>query len=198
MSKIEVASLEGLFDEKAEALLMNIRDRRLCVKHNWVNASLCWEKDNRSISLENTSPQFPPAWGGGYGGIRYCRKCKEIDCIHYWDEEYVYVIKHNSYVADTYSVAHCKFCQRRILRSSSRSYSPNSKAFDIIDQAAIALGRPSISSQFPAGHYGSGFYCELPAAVSLIIDRDGVEAARAYALQVFGPEGCQGAMDMVR
>jgi len=45
--KVVVVSIDNLYDEKAEAVSMKINDRRMCTKHNFINASLRWE--NQSV-----------------------------------------------------------------------------------------------------------------------------------------------------
>lgn len=185
----EVASLDGCFDERAEAVIMNISHRQPCVgMHRWINASLSWSKGNRAIALEAGEGPYTAAWGGGYGGIRYCRRCKRIDCIHWWDSEVVYSIKHHAYLSDKYVIAHCRFCDLRILRFSTRSVRASSEAATIIDEAALAQGRRPVSE----GMYGSWYSGELSAAVSVILEEQGTEAARAYVAGIGTAQGGAG------
>jgi len=89
------------WDEVSKAESHNISDRKLCLTHEWINASLRFEKvfDNGhsvSVSIEERhdmvhrsslgDEHFGRKWGGGYGGIRFCCNCKLIDCIHFWEE----------------------------------------------------------------------------------------------------------------
>lgn len=91
MNRIELYGKIYEWDEQAEAVTMNIRDRKTCFSHDWVNGSLHFEVGELGhggayISLESDAkPNFNPEWGRSYGGIRYCRKCKQIDCIHLWE-----------------------------------------------------------------------------------------------------------------
>lgn len=88
------------WDEEAIAENHNIRNKRFCFKHDWINASLRFEittpktSTNESgcyyISLECWGHETPfpvSGWGFGYGGIRFCKNCKDIDCIHLWEPE---------------------------------------------------------------------------------------------------------------
>ena len=77
--------IKNHYDENSEAVLMNINDRKFCFKHDFINASLYWEskRDEKnsycSIHFESKAREnFNPEWGTGYGGIRYCKKCKHI------------------------------------------------------------------------------------------------------------------------
>ena len=80
------------WDEESAATLYNITDVKYCLFHNFVNASLHFgkttEEGEYSISLQaDRKPNFNPEWGTGYGGIRFCTRCKKIDCIHLWEDQ---------------------------------------------------------------------------------------------------------------
>lgn len=91
--KIELYGKTYEWDEKSLAETHDISNRKVClVKHDFINASLHWSKKVKNgeyhISLENDrkDENFGPPWGK-HGGIRFCKKCKHIDCIHIWEEE---------------------------------------------------------------------------------------------------------------
>mgnify|MGYP001575274607 CR=1 FL=1 len=120
-----VPSIEGLYDEKAEAVLYSINNRVMCFNHAWVNASLHWESTKKTdgsyfcIDFQSEKSRFnSPEWGFGYGGIRFCKKCKFISCIHLWEKEetYTYTVKHDKYHHTEYVVTQCRICSRRILQ----------------------------------------------------------------------------------
>lgn len=184
---IVVSSIDGLYDEKAEAILSHINDRKKCVwKHDLVNASLYWgsKKDDKgsyfSINLESPKSQFSCAWGMGYGGIRYCKRCKLIDCIHLWEEELekVYEIEKGKYYSEGYSIKTCRVCERRILCSSWGSAQPSRRAFELLSQAAHELGKD-------LNKYPSGWHVELPIYISEMIDSQGEAVAMDCARRAF-------------
>lgn len=200
-----VNRIEGLYDEKSEAVLMNINARNptlrcLLGKHDFINASLYWSKNkNRSIDIsspgyKNKDGKIYGAFGIGYGGIRYCRQCKTIDCIHYWDEKTEYAVQHGRYFAEVYDVAVCGACNRRVLRGSFGEMKPSPEAWALIEEVARKLGRRSPS---PGSGYGSAWMLEFPVAVSRIIDDQGVKAAELYAESTFLSGDCQSAITAV-
>jgi hypothetical protein len=77
------------WDERSIAVTHNIARRDLCLTHKWINASLYFGKGNIHISIEerHDDEHFGKKWGTGYGGIRFCEKCKLIDCIHFWEDQ---------------------------------------------------------------------------------------------------------------
>lgn len=194
-----VKTIEGLYDEKAEAKLYSINARTLCIgAHRWVNASLHWQGEKRKdgsycdITFESEKNRYGGAeWGFGYGGIRFCSKCKHIDCIHHWEAQIVYRVERSKFYAEMYSVDTCLTCARRILRSSYGSCEPSAEAHSIIVDAAEACGKPVPGL---GGGYGSGWMCEFPVAVSDVLDSQGHDAALRYAISTFMNGDCSDAM----
>jgi len=151
----QVKTIDGLFDEKAENQIYNLYRARpwscLLRPHTFVNASLMWEPPHKgddsyySISLEGEY------WGKGYGGIRFCRRCKKINCIHIWDKykHRAYEISTDKYYSVVYSISTCKICGRRIYLCSSGESKPNPLAFKLIDEVAVALGRRPVNLRMP-------------------------------------------------
>jgi hypothetical protein len=90
--KIELYGKTYEWDEEIKSETHNISTKKLCLVHNFINASLHWSKKVPSgeyhISLQNDEEirRFGPSWGGR-GGIRFCKNCKEIDCIHIWEDD---------------------------------------------------------------------------------------------------------------
>jgi hypothetical protein len=180
-----VETVEGLYDEKAEAKLMHINARKMCFKHKFINASLNWRKGDFekgpywSIAIEerHDDPLFGKAWGIGYGGIRFCVNCKIIDCIHIWGEQKTYRQQVNPYYSIGYNVETCNVCGRRILRGTWGDYTKvKTEAQRLIEEIAQEYGTTT-------SRCGSGFSLELPMTVSLMMDRG--EDARAYVRAVF-------------
>lgn len=196
---ILVSSVNGLYDEKTEAVIMNISDRKRCWKlHDFINASLCWEKKisekkHFSIWIESPKTELLSGWGQGCGGIRYCRKCKLIDCIHLWEEpRKAYEVEEGKYYSVGYSIDTCRVCNRRILRSSWGSCNPNMKALEIISKAASEIGKN-------VQNYPSGWHVELPVYISEILDSQGEEAAMQAARQAFSGSALSDAvMNIIR
>ncbi len=185
ISEVFVQTIEGFYDEKAKAELHNINKRKYCFGHEFINASLHWTSgklDDRgyydiTIEERHDDPHFGNAWGIGYGGIRFCLKCKKIDCIHIWGEKKVYKQQVNPYYLIGYIVDSCKICGRRILRQSWGDYTKVKKeAIELIAEVAKEYGT-SID------RCGSGFSIELPMQVSLIMDQGG--DARVYIQNIF-------------
>jgi hypothetical protein len=80
----------------------------------------------------------------------------------------------------------------------------------LIDEVMAEMGKPSrwIPSDAPwlepglqigsgSQHYGSGYMCELPVAVSQILDQQDEIAARAFIRRQFGRDGCDEATRIV-
>lgn len=127
-----VESIDGLYDEIAEARLMDINKRKFCIRHKWINASLRWEKQLdegfTSINFESEKGMFNREWGKGYGGIRFCSKCKRIDCIHRFKKEDTIEYRiGNMEDYDAFYVEKCEICGRKILTGSCQvlSKTPN-------------------------------------------------------------------------
>ena len=125
---IDVKDFSEFCDEKSVAESHNILDKKFCLKHDWINASLRWEKNGYSVDIESLKDWSGKKWGTGYGAIRFCRKCKKIDCIHYWDIEKTYRIWINSKDYDICVIKHCKRCRRNIAVGGGRVI--NSYAID--------------------------------------------------------------------
>lgn len=198
-----VKTIEGFYDEKAEALSVNIAKRRLCLKHDWVNASLHWskqveiktegEKSSGScyhISIESLAREnFNSEWGIGYGGIRFCKNCKQIDCIHLWEWQKEYWVRENEFCHDSSIIAKCKICERRILKSGVRLYSSSPEAYNLIQRVVKELNIPydnPVSSS-----YGSNFYTLLPMRTAYILKTATEAEAEGYVRSVFISGVCE-------
>ncbi len=189
--RVVITSIDGLYNEKAKPLIMNINDRRLSPKclvgaHTFINASLDWVKENRSISLKSDGIERDGetwyAFGQGYGGMRYCSDCKKIDCIHYWESETSYQIKHSNYESTIYVIGLCRFCELRILRFSCGESSSSPAAQELIKKVAVELGR---RNPWESPGYGSGWVLEFPATVSNLLETKGTDLAEAYVRGCF-------------
>jgi hypothetical protein len=186
-------NIKNYYDEKSEAVIMNINSRKLCFKHNFINASLRWEskhdeKDSYcSINLESEAREnFNPEWGRGYGGIRYCKNCKLIDCIHVFNNTITYKIETDEFSGAEYCISKCSICDRRILRSGCGYSNPSSEAFKLISDVFKEYNRPSPLSRETMMNYGSGYCFELPIHVSRLIRDQGEAAAKNYVTNVIG------------
>lgn len=194
-STIKVSTIDGLYDEKSEALTCNVSGRRdawrcLVSPHKWVNASLHFERENFSINLKCTKSD-PPAWGESYGGIRFCRRCKLIDCIHLWGEEKHYEVESGKFYSTHHEVATCRICLKRILRGGWGQPKPDPEAWEVMNQVCKELGKAPVRAD---GGYGSGWICELPVAISQILDEQGRDSALDYARTIFRSGDCSPAM----
>jgi len=107
---INVDSLEGLYDEEVHSILMETNARKLCFHHHFINAYLHWYKklNNKTIVQSEWGPNKL---------IRYCKRCKYIDCVHHFIDEWVYHIGYEPNYT-MYVVKTCNFCNKRILTSS--------------------------------------------------------------------------------
>jgi len=180
---IDVKSFDGLYDEKCEAVLHNIVSIEHCWKHKFINGSLRFEKAGYFIGLESEAkPNFNPEWGTGYGGIRYCKTCKLIDCIHLWETTSDYRMWLSDFYFKTLRVSLCRICKKRISRGGGSVHQPSIEAWDIISKIAKELGKPVPSID---NGYGSMWLCEFPSGVSQVLKDSGVEAAESYARNAF-------------
>lgn len=199
---VEVQSFDGLYDEQCEAILHNIaksespaeslgwfeRIRRAWRppsfhQHTFVNGSLRFEKNGFSINLQSDETQWAPAWGGGYGGIRYCAACKFIDCIHLFGEPTLYRLPLSDFHYARLEVGTCKICKRRINRGACTVNNPTLESRELIARVATELGKPIPSG--PGSPYGSGWYIELPVQVSQILSRGDVRQAESFVRSCF-------------
>ena len=186
---VEVASIDGLWDEKAEAVSHDIANVKLdwrvpwlLHRHTFINGSLRFERDNYLICLEAPKTELRPAWGGGYGGIRYCINCKLIDCIHLWESTVTYKVVQSKFHYYSYSVSTCGICKRRIQRGASTCNQPSDEAWKLILKVANELGVPAPGI---GSGYGSGWMCEFPVQVSQILDSDSEERAVNFIRNTF-------------
>lgn len=204
-----VTSFDGLWDEQAKAESHNIgnrtnRCRGVFTHHTFINASLCWEVDRsnfkrwpnclhgRETTCVSVDIAGPGPGSGGYGWIRFCVRCKEIDCIHYWKSNTNYVIRHSRWYDTCAQISLCVHCGRRILISSWGSSHADNEAFALIDEVCRKLNRPTVSSQsgigvsvapgllVPQGAYGSAWSIELPVKVSELLATEGRDAAERF------------------
>jgi hypothetical protein len=187
-NKIIVQSFAGLWDEESEARLYNIANRKRCLHHNFVNASLLWEptKSNPkrfSIKLESPKSEFTCEWGVGYGGIRLCSQCKTIDCIHLWDNDKAatYIVQHGPFYEEHRSVDTCRICGRRIARSGCGVSKPSDDSQRIIAEEYMALN----GREFNPWAFGSGWSIEFPVYVSRTLASGGEAAAREAVRRAF-------------
>ena len=190
-----VKSIRGLYDEKSKAVTMHISKRQRCFRHSFINGSLYWESPHEEnadsyfhISVEcpvsqKENPPYIVEWGTGYGGIRYCEKCKLIDCIHLWDEAkfVVYQIDNGPYHHDEYYVETCRVCGRRIRTGGCSVNKPSDVGWRIMAEECKRV----TGQEFSQDRYGSGFSCELPVHVSDICAASGEDAARDAARRAF-------------
>ena len=172
--------IKNHYDENSEAVLMNINDRKFCFKHEFINASLYWESKHDeknsycSIHFESKAREnFNPEWGTGYGGIRYCKKCKHIDCIHVFEDSKTYKVETDEFSGSDYVVDYCGICKRRILRSAGGYSNPSKEAFELAHQV---LKEHNIEMY----NCGSGYFIELPIHVSRVLRDYGEDAAKKY------------------
>ena len=197
--KVIVRSFDGLYDVVAEATMHHINTRKRCLKHNFINASLYWESahdpDDRShwsIDLREQEEGF-----GGTGRIRFCVNCKMISCMHKWeDPTTTYVLEHGKFYQEEIIVGKCARCGLRVMYGGCGVCKPTPDAWNVIDTVAKEMGRRSPSLGHDAG-YGSGWLCELPVAVSQILDAQGEQAAKDYVRGCFDVHSCQDAMNRV-
>ena len=174
---VTIKSVEGLYDEKSEAVIYNINQRKLCLNHDFVNASLQWERRD----AENWwSVSFDDIGEKGYGAFRFCKKCKHIDCVHLWSETIEYEIKTDAYYAVHKVISKCKRCGLRINHGGSGYCTPSTEAQELIDAEFAALGKKPRTNQ----NYPSGWFIDLPINVSRLLDAGGIDAARKYIRQV--------------
>lgn len=172
-------NIEKYYDEESEAVLMNINNRKFCLKHKFINASLQWERNNYSIRLESKARKnFNPEWGTGYGGIRYCKRCKCIDCIHIFEPTKTYCIETNEFSGANFIISRCKICKRRILRGVYGYTGSLIESHKLINDVFQEHGMKSPLSK--ESEYGSGYFIELPLNVSRLLRDCDENAARAY------------------
>jgi hypothetical protein len=193
---IIITSIDGLYDEKNTAELHSINNRKahnfLYREHKWVNASLewrnqeydAWHNDRRPRSEQIDNPSAGTMWAFDLFSdrrcIRFCLRCKQIDCPHLFKESQEYERQFTPYSGQQWLVSTCDICKRRILMGSNGYSRPSNAAFKLMDRVARDLGRnpPGINSG-----YGSGWFIELPACISQVIDAQGeAEAERLVRL----------------
>lgn len=96
------------YDDISHPHLHNISERKFCFgKHKWKNAYLAWMKGDRwQVDIPSSKHNL----------IRFCIRCKLIDCIHYFgkNKDYkVYEVR-NGDKTGFIVVRKCKICGLRI------------------------------------------------------------------------------------
>jgi len=106
------------YDEISHPHLKSISERKFCFgKHKWKNAYLEWrgyDKEKIEWTVDIGSRTVPD---GHRGLIRFCVRCKLIDCIHCFgkDKDYkVYEVR-NGEKTGFIVVRKCKICELRIM-----------------------------------------------------------------------------------
>lgn len=132
---IDIKSLDGLYDENTEHRSYNILKDKICIRHDWVNAFLRWEKDGYSVDfdMEKENNHLRTV-------IRFCRSCFKISCIHYWEKTISYRIWINKLDYDVFHIRHCKRCGRAIYDTGCRvinSYGIDAETGNKIDLSNI-------------------------------------------------------------
>lgn len=115
-----VKSIDGLYDEQDDKIIMHINNRSFCWTHKWVNAELEWRKrlgERREVCIGWESHKPFVKFSFHRYLIRFCRRCKRIDCIHSFDAGQEYRIgTEMCYLG--YHIVTCQFCGKRILLNS--------------------------------------------------------------------------------
>jgi len=184
---VEISNTDGLWAEKAEARTYDINTRSLCLKHDFTNASLHWGKivseDREGKIAEWHMALAGEKWGGGYGGIRFCKRCRHIDCIHSWEDTWTFRLYHHKYFYTEYHVSRCKICQTNILISGCGCYQGTKEASDLIGQIAKEFGY-LYRGDPTRDRFGSYFYTHLPAETARRMD-ESMPDAEQYVREVF-------------
>jgi len=189
-----VESIDGLFDEESAAITRNIRDKKFCIKHKLVNASLYWaDTPNRHVSVEGKD------WGSI---IRYCVNCKWLDCLHHWGEEITYRIYSHKFYYSAWFIKTCKFCEKRIKTGGCGVHDSTVEAFELIAEVAKSYNKEWTGDPAPPAEgckmeptkrcgYGSNWYTILPSTTSRILADEGREMAKLYVQGVFMSGVCE-------
>lgn len=198
---IVVNTIEGLYDERADAVTMNISNRKFCIKHNFINGSLHWEKEvleSRDkekgrgslyhISLEaDAKENFNRDWGKGYGGIRFCRYCKLIDCIHqFTDVEYR--VNKDEFEYTSHIIGTCAICKRLILKGGCTHFESTPESWALIMKVTKEMGIDF--KDYGNSGYGSNYYTILPANTAREM-KISIERAETYIRNVFNKGECR-------
>ena len=154
MEKIQ--TIEGLYDEKAEAVNNRINNRHLCFKHKWINAYLRWQERADGMSYWCIDFNHP---GEKNTLIRYCSRCKKIDCMHRFNKIKTYIKEIDEFYHIEYSVGFCGCCKKRILLHSCGCCHPSETAVRLIEEVAEELNIDFLNC-------GSSYQIELPLEVS--------------------------------
>ena len=117
---IDVSEFRGYYDEETEARIYNILNRKFCLKHQMVNASLQWIKNGYCVDVITEKATKDSTKWGFNGEYRFCKRCKKIDCIHYMDDKRNLRRWINSKDYDVANIQHCKRCNKWIYVSGCR------------------------------------------------------------------------------
>lgn len=130
----EYSDFKKQYDERSYSHLHNIGERKNCwtsfwkkdPEHNWKNAYLQWRRyDAKKVEWTVDIPSDRDRL------IRFCVRCKLIDCIHYWKEKdyKVYEVRHGKrtgYIV----VCKCEICGLRICICDCSSFMYRSPDYD--------------------------------------------------------------------
>lgn len=179
---IKVSTFSGLFDETHLAMQYDISDRKFCLKHVFINALLKFEKGNYCVdiwqrhTLDDCWTNYGlREWGAPYGGIRFCKKCKLIDCIHRWDSKTLYEAPDQPFVVEIKEVGFCGVCLKRVEINGYRSWKPLDVVYELIKKIAPEYGFEYDSDKLS----GSWWFLEFPQQASIFYERS-PESSEAY------------------
>jgi len=103
---------------------------------------------------------------------------------------------HNPCIGGVWRIGRCADCGKVALRQAFTQFLPSERALDLIEEEFRLAGKMPLSNA-NRGHYGSGWYCEFPVAVSMQLDAHGEQAARNLIRSSMFGSGCKEAMRIV-
>jgi hypothetical protein len=123
-------------------------------------------------------------------GLKALFHCRHFKHREWLSEPVDYLWTYSKYEHMGCKVHLCRRCNKRVRGNVVIiNAEQHPRTYPLLEEVAKSLGK------WPMVGYGSGFYCELPVAISQVIEASGEEAARAFIARQFGREGCQEAFD---
>jgi hypothetical protein len=187
-----VTSFEGLYDIDHGCIGYDINKRSIVpcwlAGHDWVHGALAWRQQRQA-----NGSYYESSWGHSYDrgafnfGMKFCRRCKQIECVHVMTEQFDYRIELGRHVYQTLRVGKCEICGIRMSLAGCTHYHAPERVTNLVREFSGKHGRQNL---------GSGFWCDFPVYLESVWERDGEDVARAIADEALRvgrvPESAQG------
>mgnify|MGYP001610565601 FL=1 len=164
---LKVASMDGLYDEKGTS------EKGYDWAGSALNRPICWLLGHQWKSGYSSRKEHFPDGRMKASYARWCDRCGLIDCEHVFDTKTIYEVEVRKYYSISYTIRHCALCNRRIYTNGWGIESSSPEARKLMIEVQKELNVSMVFGQ------------ELTTATSIILDSEGIEAARSFLRQAY-------------